>query len=251
MVNPGFKSKKAEVLRAILDFTFGFENKRGEVLSHWISFHDNFEYSPQEFYAAIEKELQARRIPNLEVGREEFAEGGPLSDRRYYLRLFRERLALYACASPFGAGYIFSCRAVYVPALVRLWHIGAALLFLAAVNKLLLEPLGGWFAVIALVTLVFAVGATLRNAGNAVAPDLDAFLLKIPVVSTIYEDWFREDTYFREDSRIVYLQRLPAVIKELAEDITAAKGARMVEYYEQPPVFVGLHKPPRATSKLA
>src|SRR6266853_2412492 len=139
MAAPGFKPKRGEILRACFDFVFGFANKKGEVLAHWIAFLDNFSFSPQEFYDSIAKELQARKIPSMEISREEFAEGGALSDRRIYLKLFRERLALYTCAAPFGTGYFFSCRTVYVPALVRLWHIVATLLFFGAVGGLLVK----------------------------------------------------------------------------------------------------------------
>lgn len=243
MATPGFKSKKGEVLRACFDFVFGFENKKGEILDHWIAFLDNFSFSPQEFYDAVEKELQARKIPSMEISREEFTEGGLLSDRRVYLRLFRERLALYACAAPFGTGYFFSCRTVYVPALVRLWHIVATILFLGVVGGLLVKPLGMSFAAIAMVALMFALAGVLRNASASALSDLDALLLKIPVVATIYEDWFRADTYFRMDTRTVYLQRLPALIKELAEEITAAKGAKLVQQYQCAPILGELYKP--------
>ena len=130
MAAPGFKPKKGERLRALLDFIFGFENKKGDILDYWIAFHDSLSFSPQDFYDSIGKELEARKVPGMEISREEFTEGGLLSDKRIYLRLFRERLAIYTCAAPFGAGYFFSCRTVHVPALVRLWHIIAAIVFL-------------------------------------------------------------------------------------------------------------------------
>jgi hypothetical protein len=247
MANPELKSKKGEILRAWVDFIFGFENKKGDILGHWIAFHDNFSFSPQEFYDAIEKELQSRKIPGMEISHEEFAEGGLLSDKRIYLRLFRERLALYTCAAPFGSGYFFSCRTVYVPALVRLWHIIAALVFFNIVGDLLMKPLGITFATVAMIALMFALAGVLRNAAASALPDLDTLLLKIPVVATIYEDWFRADTYYRHDTRLIYLQRIPEIIKELAEDITAAKGARLEQQYQLQPILGELYKrvPPR------
>ncbi|HEY6261016.1 MAG TPA: hypothetical protein VIW47_05445, partial [Nitrospiraceae bacterium] len=212
MAIPGFKEKKGELLRRWIDFIFGFENKKGDILDYWIAFHDILNLSPQEFYANIEKELATRKIPGMEITREEFAEGGLLSDKRMYLRLFRERLAIYICASPFGTGgYFFSCRTVYVPALVRLWHILAAWFFLSIVGGLLAKLLGVGLGGIALVALVFAIGGVFRNAAAAAVGDLDALLLKIPAVGTIYEDWFRADTYYRDDTRVVYLQRIPAL----------------------------------------
>jgi hypothetical protein len=244
MATPELKSKRGEILRAWFDFIFGFENKKGDILGHWIAFHDNFSFPPQDFFDAIQKELEARKIPGMEISREEFAEGGMLSDKRIYLSLFRERLALYTCAAPFGTGYFFSCRTVYVPALVRLWHIIAALVFFGVVGGLLIKPLGIMFAAVAMVALMFALAAVL---GNAAASNLDTLLLKIPVVSTIYEDWFRADTYFRQDTRLIYLQQIPAFIQELAEDITAAKGARLEQQYQLPPILGELYKrvPPR------
>ena len=245
--NSELKTKKGETLRAWFDFIFGFENKKGDILDHWIAFHDNFSYSPQEFYDAIEKELQARKIPGLEISTEAFAEGGLLSENRIYLRLFRERLALYTCAAPFGSGYFFSCRTVYVPALVRLWHIVAALVFFSVVGALLVKPLGLMFAAIAMIALMFALAGVLRNAASSPLSDLDTLLLKIPGVATIYEDWFRADTYYRTDTRLIYLQQIPGLIKQLAEEITAAKGARLEEQYQLPPIFGELYKrvPPR------
>src|SRR5262245_12468151 len=105
MALPGIKPRKGEILRACLEFIFGFENKKGEVLDYWISIFDSFSCPPQDFYATIEKELEARKVPNMTVSRMEFAQGGMLSDKRVYMRLFRERLALYTCAAPFGTGY--------------------------------------------------------------------------------------------------------------------------------------------------
>jgi hypothetical protein len=236
------KSRKGNTLRAIFDFIFTFENKKGELLDHWIAFLDSFSFSPEEFYASIEKEIEARKIPSLSISRQVFSEGGLLSDRRIYLRLFRERLALYTCASTFGTGYFFSCRTVYVPALVRLWHILAALAFFNIAWALLYKPLGLTFACIAVVTLMFALVAVLRNAAASAVGDFDTFLLKIPIVGTIYEDWFRADTYWRVDARMVYLQRIPAVIRELAEEITAAKGVKLVKQYERAPIFGELYK---------
>jgi hypothetical protein len=52
----------------ILDMgIFGFKPKKDEVLDHWISFADGFSLSPQEFYATGKKELDARKIPSMEM----------------------------------------------------------------------------------------------------------------------------------------------------------------------------------------
>jgi len=99
---PDHKPKKGETIRAILDFIFTFKNKRGEILDGWIYSAEGLSLSTQEFYAAVEQQVAAQKIPDLEVSREEFAQGGLLSNQRQYLRLMRERLTIDTCAAPFG-----------------------------------------------------------------------------------------------------------------------------------------------------
>jgi hypothetical protein len=242
MGNTGDKPKKSERFRAFIDFVFGFENKRGEVLDQWLYCADGFSYPAQDFYAAIEKQLEAKKIPNLETSRQEFAEGGLLSEQRSYLRLMRERFAIVACAAPFGSIYFFSCRIVHVPPLVRLWHIVVAGLFLFIVTRLLIEPLGLSFALIAIVCLVFAGAAVMRNAGSSAIQDLDALLLRIPILSTIYQDWFRVDTYYREDTRTLYAQLLPELIRKAAEEVSAEKGLTLVRQFQNPAILDELYR---------
>src|SRR5437660_1190883 len=125
---------------------FGFKSKKGEVLNHWIGFADSFNYPSQEFYATLEKELEARKIPNLDISRVEWAEGGLLSDKRIYLRMIRERLAFDTCAAPFGTGYFFSCRTVYTPAVLELWHIIVLWIVFNIIYGLLAKLLGPSYA---------------------------------------------------------------------------------------------------------
>ena len=188
--------------------------------------------------------MAARKIPSMEVSRQDFSEGGLVSDKRVYLRLLRERLALYSCAAPFGTGYFFSFRAVYVPALVRLWHILVFLLFFGVIGILLIKLLGFTFAIAALLALMFAIAAVFRNATASGVKDLDTLLLKIPVVSTVYENWFREDTFYRIDTRALYLQQLPEIVKRLAEEITAAKGVKLLPQHGGVPLLDELHNRP-------
>ena len=229
MATPVDKSKMRDTLRRIFEFIFGFKNKKGEVITSWILPADSLGVSSGEFYAAIEEQVALRKIPSIKVSRTRFAEGGLLSDQRIYLRLMRERLAIDTCAAPFGSLYFFSCRTVHIPALVRLWHILASVVLLWLAFVLLVIPLGFLFGVIALVTLVFALAGVLRNASEGAFSDLDAILLNIPVVSTIYEDWFRQETYYREDTRALYLEILPSMIKELVEQTCAAKGVKLIK----------------------
>ena len=241
MATPDDKPKKREFVRLVLDFIFGFKNQRGDILDAWIYSADEFSLDPQEFYAGVEKHLANQKIPGMAISRVEFAEGGLLSDQRTYLRLMRERFAIDACAAPFGKHYFFSCRFVHVPALVRLWHIVATVIFFGVVGSLLAKPLGFTFAIIAVIGLLFALAGVFRNA--AAFTDLDSLLLKIPVVATVYENWFRMETYYRVDTRTLYKSILPDLIKAAAEEICAAKGIKLVRQSASAPILAELYPP--------
>src|ERR1017187_7791667 len=238
MPTPDHKPKKNEIVRAILDFVFGFKNNRGEILDEWIYSAEGLSLSGPDFFASVEKQVEGQKIPNLDVSRVEFAQGGLLSNQRQYLRLMRERLAIETCAAPFGLHFFFSCRTVYVPALVRLWHILAVLLFFAIVGNELVQWLGFISAIIAMVTLPFAIAAVFRNASASPFSDLDTFLLRIPVVATIYENWFRVETYYRADTRTLYRKILPDLIRAAAEEVSAEKGVKLVKQFPTAPILM-------------
>lgn len=221
----------------------GFKRKNDEVLDHWISFVDGFNQPPQEFYTLVKQELDARKIPSMEMSEVEYAEGGLLSNKRIYMRMIRERLAFDMCAAPFGNSYFFSCRTVHSPPALRLWHIAAVLAFLWIMYALLFKYLGFLFSVIAFVALLIAIFETFRNAVAMGLNDLDNALMKIPVVGPIYENWFRKETYYRQDARLVYLKIVPEIVKTAAENVTAAKGVKLVQQYERAPIFGELYKP--------
>jgi hypothetical protein len=222
---------------------FGFKPKNDEVLEHWISFADGFSLPPQEFYEAVEKQLAARKIPSMKMSRVEYAEGGLLSDKRIYLRMIRERLAFDMCAAPFGTSYFFSCRTVHSPPILRFWHLLVVYMALNIVSLLLFNYLGVEFGAIAFVALLVAIFLTFRNAVVLGLTDLDNALIKIPAIGPIYERWFRKETYYREDTRLVYLKIVPEIIKSVAEEVTGAKGFKLVRQYERAPIFGELYKP--------
>ena len=219
----------------------GFKSKKDEVLDHWISFADGLSLSPQEVYDALEKELAARKIPSMEMFRVEYSEGGLLSDKRLYLRMIRERLAFETCAAPFGNSFFFSCRSIYSPAVVRLWHLVAVLLFFSLVWVPLVRLLGFEFAGIALIGLIIALVFTFRGAKNLA--DVDAMLMNIPAFGPIYERWFRVDTYFRQDARLVYLKIVPEIFKSVAENMSGERGIKLVQQYQRAPILGELYKP--------
>jgi hypothetical protein len=134
---------------------------------------------------------------------------------------------------------------------VKLWHVVAVLALFTLIWSLLARLLGNTFAVIAVAGLMLAIAQVFRNTIALGLSDLDAVLLKTPAVGPIYERVFRKDTYYRQDTRLVYLEIVPKLIEKLIEEITAAKGVKLMRQYERAPILGELYRPvpPRETPR--
>ena len=51
------------------------------------------------------------------------------------------------------------------------------------------------------------------------------------------------DSYYRQDTRLVYLDIVPKLVQTIAEEMTAAKGVKLVRQYSRAPVLGELYKP--------
>lgn len=227
---------------------FGFFKKRAEVLNHWIAFAEGFQMPPSEFYQSLERELSRRKVPSLELSRIEFAQGGLLSNNRIYLRMLRERIVFDVCAAPFGTGFFFSCRTAEIPIKVRLWEILALILLgmiptLSALNvfpRLWVINASIFFGLTGLILLFIFRSAVLLG-----LCDPDRLLIQVPVVGAVYILFFRKESYYRIDSRLCYLQTIPTLVRQLAEDASAAQGIKLMQQFELSPVLGELYKPAR------
>jgi len=221
---------------------FLFKPAKPEVLQHWYTPLEAFTFSTQDFYAAIEKELKDRQIPGLDMSRVEYAEGGILSAKRTYLHMMRERLTFDICAAPFGTGYFFSLRCAEPPAMIRLWHLLTvglgSLIFTYVFWKLLGFVLGSVALVLAIALAVYVF----RNAVALGLHDLDAWLVKDPLFGPIYDKCFRKETYYRHDTRLMYLHTIDEVVKQQIEEITGAKGIKLLRYREHSPILDELYR---------
>jgi hypothetical protein len=228
---------------------FGFKSKKADVLSHWYVPVPKFNASTTEFYAAVEKELQEQKVPGLEISREDFSEGGLISDKRTYLRMTRERLVFDICAAPFGTNYFYSCRFAELPVKVNLFAI-AILLFMLLVIFVGALRFFGFFLTCFFGAALLAFGIyALRNLVSLGLADLDSSLLKLPLFGPVYERFFRKETYYREDTRLMYLTVVEGVVKKLVEQETAAKGVKLLTQYEYAPILGELYKPRRLGSE--
>jgi hypothetical protein len=222
---------------------FGFlKSKKAEVLSHWYTPVPNYNASAQEFYTAVEKELEAQKVPGLEISRVEFAEGGVLSDKRTYLRMTRERLVFDICAAPFGINYFYSCRFAELPVKVNLFAVAILLFILLVVSIASWRYMGFNRTCFIGAVLLALVGYALRNLVRLGLANVDAALLKLPLFGTVYERCFRKETYYRHDTRLMYLTVVEGIVKKLVEQETAAKGVKLVTQYEYAPILGDLYK---------
>jgi hypothetical protein len=222
---------------------FGFfEKKPSDVIDHWYALIPGFNTSTKEFYEAVENELKERQVPGLEIFHVDFAEGGVISSKREYLRMTRERLVFDICAAPFGKAYFFSCRFAEIPAVIRLWQLlvvlVAAFMLVAVTFRFLGLILGTLILLAGFLFLIYA----LRNAVSLGLKDLDATLIRSPVVGPIYENWFRKETYYRQDTRLMYRDTVNDVVKTKVEETTGAKGIKLIKYNEYSPILGELYK---------
>ncbi len=190
---------------------------------------ENFSTSSEEFYSAIEAELTAKEVPELEITREVFAEGGLLSSQREYLRMRRERLLFDVCAAPFGTSFFFSVRFAEIPVVLYLWQLLFVLLFLAGIGAIYWTIMGPIWGAVMFVLNLIAGFVLLQNIATLRLHRLDDFLMQLPVFGIVYEVWFRPETYFRSDTRTMYVETIKLVVQRRIEEVTGQEGIQMVE----------------------
>jgi len=78
------------------------------VISHWYHLCEGLQASPKEFYTSVEQAVQRRQIPNVQMSRVNWREGGLFSAKREYLRVRRNEYVFDICGAPFGNGFFFS-----------------------------------------------------------------------------------------------------------------------------------------------
>src|ERR1700730_17872435 len=204
---------------------FGLFHKKEEFDS-WYTFIVNFQTSTSDFYTEIEKELENAKVPGLEIKREVLSEGGILSAKREYLRLRRENLFFDICAAPFGTGWFFSCRKVFLPFSLRVWEILVMGMFLLVIVETYMMIFGVLVGAIIFSLSIVALMILLSNTLALGLLDLDAVILRLPVIGTFYQVLFRKESYYRKDTRLMYLEMIDYIVKKKIEETTSAKGVK-------------------------
>jgi hypothetical protein len=213
-----------------------------EIIEHWYTLVPSQQFSSKEFYDQIEEGIKAQKVPALALSRVDLAEGGLLSDRREYLRMKRERLTFDVCAAPVGVNYFFSYRFYAEPAVVRPWELIAFFVGLSLLVAGSVRFVGIFLGPFLLAVAVVFLAWLMRNAIGLGLRDLDASLIKAPVIGPIYERFFRKDTYYRQDMRIAYCSIVSGLVKQEVERITAAKGVQLIREFTYSPIMHDLYR---------
>jgi hypothetical protein len=207
-----------------------WKSRKVDVIEHWYALLPDFQSSTPEFYQSIEDELQNRQVPDLEISRIEFSEGGPLSPRRQYLRMRRERLIFDVCSASFGDSWFFSCRYAEIPFTLRIWEILVMLGVLLVVHGIYAAVFGMMWGSIVFAVTIIAVIFLLNSVLAMGLYSLDAKLLKIPVLGAFYEVFLRRNTYYREDSRLMYCDLVDGIVRGKIQEVADVGDVRKVEF---------------------
>lgn len=221
------------------------------VLSHWYAVAEGVRFSSEDFYGAVEDELASHQMPRMAKSRVEFHQGGAASDKRVYLRMARERYAFDLCAAPFGKDYFFSLRLVEKP---RSWGRLLALLMLLWIAVVVMVQLHdtapnllwGTLLIVVIVGALFQglrmyFRSALEASPSEMMPDFDTYILNLAVIGAVYEA-IRKDTYYRQDTRLLYQALITAVVKRKVDEFTAEKGVRLIRTFDYDPVLRDLYK---------
>lgn len=213
-----------------------------EIIEHWYTLVAAQQFSPKEIYDHIEESIRSQKVPGLDSSRVDLAEGGVLSGNREYLRMQRERLRFDICAAPVGVNYFFSYRFYAMPAVVEVWEMFAFFFCLGAAMYFSTRIIGLFMGPFLFSCLLGFLVWLMRNAIGMGLRDVDATLLKIPVIAPIYERYFRKDTYYRQDMRIAYCSIVSGIVKQEVARITGEKGVKLLREYTYSPIMGDLYR---------
>jgi hypothetical protein len=207
--------------------------RKPQVEGHWHSLIEGFATSSLDFYELVKAGIARREIPDLAISQVEWKESGLGSGKRVYLRVSREGLNFDICAAPFGKGYFFSWWLARIPRILLdfLFIFGylmfAGLIFRASFGT---NPEGqaspgcaGVFTVpIFLVGILIGLGLFVRHGNMGIEPTV----LSMPITGFFYGLIFRPNTYFNEDTAIMFRESVHHAVLDAIDQVTTAQGVR-------------------------
>lgn len=215
------------------------KNSDGAVISNWHTLFKDFSTSTKEFYAAVETAVRERSLPDIEISRVLWSEGGIGTAQREYLRVRRKRIAFDICSAPYGAGHFFSWWLARVPprygAFTTIAILFGALLvtgIASAILSLALPKNGGCAAGLGgLVAPFLLFPGILLFLGYLVHEGLlgdEEWVMSLPVIGWLYVFLFNPNTYYRQDTAMMFRDSIRAAVNEVINDVRAEKGLRLL-----------------------
>jgi len=213
---------------------FGILRKKHPlVYTHWHVLLPQFRSSTSRFYEIVEAELREIKVPAMHTTIVIFNQGGLGSHRRAYLRMQRERQVFDVCSAPFGTSWFFSCRIAELPFVLRLWEL-FLLLWIGTGLFFLFPPVFGfWVGSSVFAASILGALVLLNTLAVTSTRDVDSILLRVPIIGALYELFLRRNnTYYREDSRIMYSQTVDAVVRAAVRHLAAEQGIEEIQFID-------------------
>lgn len=202
---------------------FGLIRKRKPIIhAQWYVPLLNFQSNAEEFYQAIEEDLQKREVPDMSIERIQFREAGMFSSDHEYLRIKRERSVVDVGSARFGTSWWFSARAASLP---RRLTLGEVVFFVLALANFffLYQYLFGWvIGSVVFGSTLFCLIASMWMARSY--SGLDEFFMHMPVLGAIYEVAFRPETYHRQDQRHMFADLVQTIVRGKVKDFCQLGG---------------------------
>lgn len=227
-IKQGYAEEKAEQIA------------RNTPISYWCTFFDDCVYSPREFYALVEKNLDQRHVPDLVREYVLEHEGSPFSPRRLYFHMRRERIVAQICAAPFGTGFFVSSRLFDHRQFARYWDYIHALIILLLITIPIWAKYGTMIATVVFGIIITTLWSLMRLASDVSFAALDEKLASLPVFGQIYESWFHPDTYYRQDQQHMYREAVNRSVQEAVAELTNQKGIRPLTESQSRPILAAL-----------
>jgi hypothetical protein len=213
--------------------------RKPQVEGHWHSLIEGFSTSSLDFYELVKAGMDRRKIPNLKIKSVSWKESGVGSGKRVYLRVSREGLNFDICAAPFGTGFFFSWWLARIPRilldilfLILLLFVGNLLWRSAllgqtqegqnAIQTLVAGCSAMFFSSFLFLGLLFGLGLLVRH-GNL---GLEPTVLSMPITGFFYGLIFRPNTYFNEDTALMFRESVHNAVLEAIDQVTTAQGVR-------------------------
>jgi hypothetical protein len=190
-----------------------------EVISHWHQSVEGLSTSTLEYYAAVEKALRDKQVPELQIERTTISESGILSAKREYLRVRYGRLNFDICGAPFGKDFFFSWWLVKrTPGFAALWGcaalVGLPLVVIGFIGAL------GFFKGILFALGAIGVGvAVLRGAFSDGWSAIEDSILVMPIIGLVYKKFVKPVTYYSEDTRLMFEETVHRVVLQVVSGV--------------------------------